>query len=168
MFAKSGLYSYVGCCNWGSWGSCSHRCGGGYQSRRGNCGIFGWPWVVKRQYARCNEFCYNRGSFYSGACHCSPWRSGRCCQGLIFIKSILYYDKIWLLSFVILKAFDLLLYSLYVKWRNDVIFIRVRHYFSMIRKTIPLYNVILTEYEFLNVKWPITIDVWLLNSLNTR
>ncbi|XP_060569042.1 uncharacterized protein LOC132727521 [Ruditapes philippinarum] len=72
------IVATASCCDWSPWRPCDRACGGGNKTRHGDCGLFGWSSKTER--TTCNEFCYNRGSFYGGHCHCTAWRSGSCCQ----------------------------------------------------------------------------------------
>ncbi|XP_060565259.1 laminin subunit alpha-1-like [Ruditapes philippinarum] len=63
--------------NCGLWNQCSRSCGGGSRGQIcESCVLRKRKWF----WEDCNQHCYNGGRFYSGSCHCSPWRSGRCCE----------------------------------------------------------------------------------------
>ncbi|KAH3785149.1 hypothetical protein DPMN_163234 [Dreissena polymorpha] len=70
-------------CTWGnyddcsSWPGCDRSCGGGSRCRV--CESCFWK-IDKTFCENCNTFCFNGGSFVNGACTCTSWRSGVCCE----------------------------------------------------------------------------------------
>ncbi|KAH3844592.1 uncharacterized protein LOC127872819 [Dreissena polymorpha] len=65
-------------CGCGDWSVCTRRCSGGQREQTCDSGLFGWG--SEKHEEKCNQFCFNAGTYSNMRCYCSAWRSGSCCE----------------------------------------------------------------------------------------